>query len=366
MSEAYDLVNAFQDSVEGTKAIKQSFEGPQSLQEMPEESAAQTRVRTKGYVSDPDFEHHDYGLYSKGGKATLIFRATDPTKLNDIGADFEIALGRENHSKRFRGAEDAYSRAVQKYGEGNVDVAGFSLGGSQAMYISDKYGAKATVFNPGISPADVDNNYQNPRNYKNVKAYITVGDSISNHGLMMPNLNTKAIYATDIYKDVAKSFGPGAVGSAIKTPVTPLQAVETGIMQNLRRYAPALGPYGEAAFGLIKGVGALGILGKNAVKAHSLDSMGKYFEDHKDVVPAPTQEPVKVPSKPKEVKPTVPEVIPPVAVVKAPPKPPEPVAPTISKGRRKIGKASRSTTYTVYHAPRYYDQTIHHRPRAGK
>ena len=57
-------------------------------------------------------------------------------------------------SRRFTGADKTFRDAQSKYGKGNVEVTGHSLGGSQAMFIGKKYNAKGIAFEPGIGPLD--------------------------------------------------------------------------------------------------------------------------------------------------------------------------------------------------------------------
>lgn len=230
-----------------------------------------------GYREDPEFKHHDYGLYKKDGKATLVYRSTDVKNIHDLEADLYIAAGRESQSNRFKIAEDAYARAVKKYGKDNVDVTGFSLGGSQAMYISNKYKAKATVFNPGYSPVDLQHHLQHPRDYSKVDAYITAGDAISNTALAIPGLKKKVIYDKETYKGMAKTFGTGAVSSATKVPLTNVDVGIDVLKRGAEIAQPELIPIIEGGAAVVKGVGTGAYVAKNLYNMHSLKSMEKQF-----------------------------------------------------------------------------------------
>lgn len=132
----------------------------------------------QGYTRDNAFSSPDRAVFVKDGKASVIFRATNVKNMDDIYADLHIATGTENWSQRFKDSDAATQAIVKKYGANNVTVSGYSLGGSQAMYLSDKYKLKSYVYNPGFSPAD--SSASDRKDYSRVTAYLTPGDIISN------------------------------------------------------------------------------------------------------------------------------------------------------------------------------------------
>lgn len=93
-------------------------------------------------------------IYEKDGKATIAYRGTDLFHANasDLVADLELTLGMNDVAQRFHQAEDIYSKTVAKYGEGNVEVTGHSLGGAEALYVARNHHISGTVFNPGQVP----------------------------------------------------------------------------------------------------------------------------------------------------------------------------------------------------------------------
>ena len=105
---------------------------------------------------DPDQYHAR--VYTKGGKATIAYRGTNPKgNLSDLLADAQLTLGLQSHSSRFADADGLYRATEAKYGKGNVDVTGHSLGGSEALYVARKHSLGGTAFNPGASFAGPDN-----------------------------------------------------------------------------------------------------------------------------------------------------------------------------------------------------------------
>ena len=321
MSEAYDLVRAYEERAAADAALRKSFDDPLHRPLQEPSFGRNEKIKSAGWREDEDFFSKDSGLYVKGGKATLVYRSTNIENPHDLAADLNIAMGRESSSKRFKIAEDVFQRAEAKYGKGNVDVAGFSLGGSQAMYISDKYGAKANVFNPGVSPADVENNNRQPKNYKNVNAYVTAGDAISNSAYTMNGLKTTPIYAGEVYKGVAKDFGPSAAEKATKAPLTTYSLGERVLKGAAELAFPESIPFVEAGSHLFKSLYGIGTLIKHVTHAHSLDSMDGYFQAHQKknepVAPQPKATPVA--PQPKATPKAAPKApLPPVKTEPAP------------------------------------------------
>lgn len=97
-------------------------------------------------------EESNYTTFTRNGKAVVAYRGTNPANLSDLKADLAISLGMNEFSGRFREAEAAYQAAVKKYGAGNVDVTGHSLGGAEALFVARKNNAAGYVFNPGQVP----------------------------------------------------------------------------------------------------------------------------------------------------------------------------------------------------------------------
>lgn len=115
----------------------------------------QKQTKALGYQIDKTISNRNRTLYySKSqNKAILAYKGTSFPNSTDLAADAGIGIGL--HPKligRFRAADAAYKSASSKYT--NLEVTGHSLGGSQAMYIGRKYGAKGTAFEPGSGFVD--------------------------------------------------------------------------------------------------------------------------------------------------------------------------------------------------------------------
>ncbi len=90
-------------------------------------------------------------------KAVFAAKGTDPKNMKDISSDLKLTLKpikRWNEIPRMKSSQEYYQDHLDyiswKYGITSMDVTGHSLGGSVALYISDKTGSHATVFNPGV------------------------------------------------------------------------------------------------------------------------------------------------------------------------------------------------------------------------
>lgn len=128
---------------------------------------------------------------NRTNKAVIAFRGTQPTNLSDLAADTAIFFGVERLFPRFNEAL-AHAKLVEKtVGKGNVELTGHSLGGSEALYVTEKTGMPSTVFNPGktFEQFDLLEKYDkvrnavfsdpNKQNNKNTQIYNTRFDPIS-------------------------------------------------------------------------------------------------------------------------------------------------------------------------------------------
>lgn len=111
-------------------------------------------------------------LVGEDGKVTIAYRGTEPGAnrqgLIDIKNDAKIAFGKES----FPESEAQYERAVAKYG--TVDeLAGYSLGGNRALTVSQKYGVKATLFNPWLGPKTLAKGAERVKIYRTTEDYAT-------------------------------------------------------------------------------------------------------------------------------------------------------------------------------------------------
>lgn len=118
--------------------------------------AAYGNQEIEGYKIDPEFSNKNRTLYYKPdtNEAIYSFRGTDLKNKNDIATDILLTLGLQDLSSRFKNAKKFTKEAIKKYP--NIKTTGYSLGGSQSLYINSKLGLPSITFNPFV-------NYQNPK-----------------------------------------------------------------------------------------------------------------------------------------------------------------------------------------------------------
>ena len=95
-------------------------------------------------------------------KIVVAFRGTDSslTNIYDDIADLEIAAGLAETPilsyvpSRFRTGENVYKQVKEQYPDYELNLTGFSLGGTVARYLADRYKEKAVVFSPGATPLE--------------------------------------------------------------------------------------------------------------------------------------------------------------------------------------------------------------------
>lgn len=119
------------------------------------------RREVEGFDILPEFTSPDRTVYrhNGSGKVIIAFRGTTPNDwkggieskgFRDLTTDVILAFGEQDHSHRFKNAERVTNRVIQKFGRENVIATGHSLGGSQALHVSNKFGIHAEVYNPHI------------------------------------------------------------------------------------------------------------------------------------------------------------------------------------------------------------------------
>jgi len=128
---------------------------------------------------------------AKTDKVIIAYRGTQPTNVSDLTADTAIFFGVERASPRFNEAL-RHAKAVERAaGKGRVEVTGHSLGGSEALYVSENTGIPSVTYNPGktFQQFDLLGRYKqlrdlidpsaNKSNPANSKVYSTHFDPVS-------------------------------------------------------------------------------------------------------------------------------------------------------------------------------------------
>jgi hypothetical protein len=119
----------------------------------------------EGFDIVPEFTTEDRTVYyhKDTQKAIIAFRGTDTHDwghgvkgffhsrgFRDITSDLALAAGEQNRSHRFKNAENVTKAVIERYGHKNVIATGHSLGGSQAVHVSNKFGIHAEAYNPHV------------------------------------------------------------------------------------------------------------------------------------------------------------------------------------------------------------------------
>lgn len=113
----------------------------------------------KGYEILP--ESNDEGIVirnTKTGKIKIAFRGTIipeelsevNTSVGDIGTDLSVMTGFEDETPQFQRAKEQIENVRAKYGSIIDELLGYSLGGSKANILGDRFGIDTTTFNPLI------------------------------------------------------------------------------------------------------------------------------------------------------------------------------------------------------------------------
>lgn len=143
----------------------------------------------QNYKIDTELTTGDRVVYvsNDGSHAVVAFRGTNPKNWRDITTDALLGANAKDLSNRFWNAERVTSAAINKYGKGNVYATGHSLGGSQAMHVSQKYGIHAEAYNPFVSLEDAFEG----ADYSHSVVHYNAGDPI---GFGIPFVTTKHTY----------------------------------------------------------------------------------------------------------------------------------------------------------------------------
>jgi pimeloyl-ACP methyl ester carboxylesterase len=93
--------------------------------------------------------------HEQTGDVVISFRGTNPKNWRDVTTDVAMVVNAPRWSNRFRNAERVTKQLVDEFGAERVTAVGHSLGGSQALHVSNKYGIKAHAFNPYIMSSQI-------------------------------------------------------------------------------------------------------------------------------------------------------------------------------------------------------------------
>ena len=108
-----------------------------------------------------------YGVYldqNNDGKIVMAFRGTDPKEAihnNDLIEDMNIAAGNVNAISEFDDYRNKLSSLLDEYGDGNVSLSGYSLGGAKAVALTRDKQFRSRLgttmaLSPGMTVTDSD------------------------------------------------------------------------------------------------------------------------------------------------------------------------------------------------------------------
>ena len=150
-----------------------------------------------GYTIDTEFGNDDIGttIIKPDGSAIIAFKGTDFKNIYDLTADMLVSGGYHRlkpqyqfiPNTRFSNAEDYYKIVKQKHPE--IHLTGHSLGSAVTTHVASKYDEKATIFNSGDTPQDLNSPYFNSEP-EQIKSYIVPTDLISMSAKFFPNQKT--------------------------------------------------------------------------------------------------------------------------------------------------------------------------------
>ena len=113
----------------------------------------------KRYSTD---KYATYKDLDNDGKVVVAFRGTDPKQAihnNDLIEDVNIAAGNVNAISEFDDYKNHVARMLDEYGDGNVSLSGYSLGGAKAVALTRDQELRSRLgttmaLAPGITATD--------------------------------------------------------------------------------------------------------------------------------------------------------------------------------------------------------------------
>lgn len=135
------------------------------------------------YIYLKHFSTVDRAVYQhrRTKKVTIAFRGTNPTNWRDVTTDALMGFGMGSWGSRFKNAREITKKVIDTYGKENVTVTGHSLGGSQALHVSQRYGVKAEVYNPFVHPSEtiLSLGPRPAKGFKDATVHVNVTDPVA-------------------------------------------------------------------------------------------------------------------------------------------------------------------------------------------
>lgn len=137
-----------------------------------------------GYTIDESLSNKNRVVYmaESSGEVVIAFRGTNVKDWRDVTTDALLAFSGQKESSRFKNARKVTEQAIAKYGKERVTVTGHSLGGSQALWVSNKLGVKAHAYNPHVTAGEV----LSGASFPNATIHMNLSDPISAGSMFVP------------------------------------------------------------------------------------------------------------------------------------------------------------------------------------
>lgn len=113
------------------------------------ESQQQKELSKYGYDLDEDLTNFDHltAFNPNTKKLLYIVNGTQPTRAADLLTDVNLAIGNLKNTKRYKSDKRQFDKALSKYDEEDVAIAGHSLAGGIASKLSTNPDHKIYTFN---------------------------------------------------------------------------------------------------------------------------------------------------------------------------------------------------------------------------
>jgi len=174
-----------------------------------------------GFKYDSILSNSDNAVFYNPNERKLLHTIAGTKRLSDVGVDAYLAVGKLKDTNRYKDSHRILREAKKKYGVDNATVAGTSLGGAIAGYVSSG-NDKVYTLNKGATIG------QKVRS--NEQAYRTSGDIISLANANSKHMKTLNNENGNLMNNIKKSV-------AIGTATHPLVGVAHGIRQALRAHS---------------------------------------------------------------------------------------------------------------------------------
>lgn len=158
------------------------------------------------YQYRKDLSTPSHAVYYNPKENKGIFSIKGTSSLKDVIPDLYIASGSADQNRFFNNSLQKFRDVQNQLKDTHWNIVGHSLGGTNAMYVSQKTNTPATVFNPGYNDYTDDRiDIRNPL----VNIHVRKGDPISNSilGNQLPNLSVhKSVSVNPIKNHSISSF----------------------------------------------------------------------------------------------------------------------------------------------------------------